>query len=96
MFYEKTGKDAYSHPRFGYKMFKKSGKSLEELLDENPIYRWNYERNRKLCLPDSVPEEYKPEVINQYKKEPKKDVSKLLEFFNRYNLFELQGKLQLL
>jgi hypothetical protein len=87
-------KSAYKHPRFGYKSFKKSKKTLQDLFNENPIYKWNYERNKKLCLPSGIPQEYKEQIIEAYHNaESKRSAKELQKFFTKNQLFDLVGKL---
>ena len=89
-FYKKTGKNAYKHPRFGYKMMVKSKKSLKDVLNENPIYKKNFFRNKKLCLPSGIPETYKKQIIEAYNNaNSKPDYRKLQEYIMKYNLFDL-------
>ncbi len=87
-------KNAYKHKRFGYKSFKKSKKTLQDLFDENPIHKWNYERNQKLCLPEGIPEEFKTQIIEYYNEtEDKRNAKELQKFFNENGLFDMLGKL---
>jgi hypothetical protein len=95
MYKEKYGEDAevYSHPRFGYKTFLRSKKTLDELLSENEIYKWNYELNTKLALPEHIPSEISSQIIQDFKSAPnKRDAGCLTKFFTDYGMFELVGE----
>ena len=95
-FFEKYGVPAYKHPRFGYKTFKKSKKDIESLLNENDIYRWNYELNQKLALPENIPDNLKQQIITAYKEAPSElNPKELMKYFQKYNLLELYGLLPL-
>jgi len=91
MFKRKYGedKDAYNHPKYGYKMFKRSKKSLDQILDENPIYKMNYEMNKTLALPESIPQEIKEKIIKSYERKHNSDYSCLIEYLTENGLFEL-------
>ncbi len=94
--FEKTyGVSAYSHPPYGYKRFLKSKKTLEDLLNEDNIFRLNYALNRQIALPEGIPQWLSSDVIQEYKKPNQKDLSKLQEFFIKNGLFDLVGKLVL-
>jgi hypothetical protein len=96
-FKEKFGVEAYSHPRFGRKMFDKSQKSLKEVLKENPIYELNYELNKKLVLSENVPKEIQSEIIATYERaNTKRDIQKLMEYFQKLGAFELTGSVGLM
>jgi hypothetical protein len=93
-FEDKYNKKAYSHPRFGYKSFKKSGKSVEDLLNENEIYRWNYEMNKKLALPEFIPDDLRTQIIDTYKQSNStQNYSCLYEYLMKYNLFEVTSSI---
>jgi hypothetical protein len=88
-FRQKYNQEAYNHPRYGYKMFLRSKKTVEELLEENEIYAWNYEMNRRLALPDEIPSEISEQIIKAYEKAKSEyNYSCLYEFLMKYNLFE--------
>ena len=94
--YEK-GYDAYKHPRFGYKSWKKKNQPLEELLNEHPLYKENYERNKKMCLPEYVPDELKEKIIQAYySAETQTNYANLQKYFQQNNLFELLGSVSFL
>ena len=85
---------AYKHPRFGYKSFEKSKTTLKELLNQNPIHKKNFQRNKRLCLPSGIPEDYKQQVIEAYKaSSAKPNYKNLQKFFSEHRLFELQGNI---
>jgi hypothetical protein len=97
MFKEKYGVDAYSQPRFGYKMLKKSKKNIEDILEENKIYKLNYEMNQKLALPENIELGVKNDIITQYNQKPDtKNGACLSKYFMKNGLFELSGLLPLL
>ena len=88
-FEQKHNQPAYKHPRYGYKMFLRSKKTIEELLKENEIYKWNYEMNRNLALPETIPSNISKEIIEEYKSaESKYDYNCLYDFLMDYGLFE--------
>ena len=90
-------KSAYKHPRFGYKSFSKSSKTIEDILNENPIHRKNYERNKKLCLPSGIPQKYKDAIIESYKQaSDERNPGILQNFFMQNNLFDLTSSIPLL
>ena len=90
-------KQAYKHPRFGYKMLLRSKKSLRSILKENPIHLKNFKLNRQLCLPTNVPTELKEKIIYEYEQaKTQKDPAELQKFFMNNNLFELTGIIGLL
>jgi hypothetical protein len=87
-------KSAYKHPRFGIKSWKKKNQSLDDLLKENPIHKWNYELNRKMCLPEMIPDEIRDGIIEEYNQAAdKRDAKALQKFFAENHLFELTAKL---
>ena len=97
MFKEKTGKEAYKHPRFGYKSMLKAKKTVEDVLNENEMHRLNYNRNKTLSLPEGIPAEYKEQVIKVYHTAlTDRDMGLLQGFFMKKNLFELMGTIGLL
>ena len=89
-------KSAYKHPSFGMKSWRKKNQTIKELLDENPIHKWNYERNKTLCLPSGIPEENKKEIIQHYlDSDTPRNLKKLQKYFTENGMFELIGKLVL-
>jgi len=94
---QKTGKQAYNHPRFGYKMFLKSKKTLEELLNENEIYEKNYKMNRNLALPENIPSYISKEIIQDFKDaKAEADYECLTKYFTENRLIELISQIILL
>ena len=95
MFVAKTGYDAYKHPRFGYKSFIKTKKSLETLFKENSLYEKNYRMNQRLALPEMIPDEIKNAIIQMYleKRKVKNFNSQILMKYFRKIGPELLGKL---
>ena len=92
-FRDKTGKEAYSHPRYGYKTYKRGKKSLQEILDENPIYQMNYELNEKLALPQNIPVGISKHIIRDYQKAKSNgDFGCLTKWFTDYGLIDLIGE----
>ena len=88
-FEDKHNKSAYNHPRYGYKMFLRTKKTIDEILDENEIYKWNYEMNRKLALPESIPSEISKEIIDTYKESSNEmNYQCMYDFLMKYSLFE--------
>jgi hypothetical protein len=91
-FYDRTQKEAYKHPRFGYKQMLRSKKTLKEVLQENPIHQQNFIRNRKLCLPAGIPDHYKQQVIQAYHNaSDTPNYAELQKYFTKYKAFELKG-----
>jgi len=99
-FRKKTGKSAYKHPRMGAKTFKKKmekeGFTIDEFLSRNPIYKLNYELNKKLALPSGIPDEIKQAIINEYDNaSSKKNEQALIDYFMKYGAVDLIGLLPL-
>jgi len=97
-FIQKYGESAYKHPRFGaksyYKKRDKEGFTDEDFLNRNPIHKLNLELNKKISLPEYIPNKIKKEIISEYDKEhPEKDAKRLNEYFLQNNLFNLIGKI---
>ena len=90
---EKKLPKAYKHPRFGYKSFKKGKKSLQDILVENPIHVKNYDRNKRLCLPTGIPQNYRNSIIAEYEREHQSNVQKLQSYLIKNGLFELTAKI---
>jgi hypothetical protein len=96
LFEEKTGKKAYNHPRFGYKTFLRSKSTLNELLNENEIYKWNYEMNRKLALPENISQDIKSKIVKEYKNaNSTPDYGCLTKYFTENRIIELIGKVSM-
>jgi 5'-3' exonuclease len=55
-------------------------KDTEEMPTDDE-FRQNYERNRKLINFDHIPNDIRQAIINNFEEQPKKDKSKLLNFF---------------
>jgi len=90
-------KSAYKHPQYGFKTFKKSKKTIKELLKENNIYKKNYELNKTLCLPENVPKTLQDNIIHAYETASDvKDPAKLNSLFMKHGLFELISQLPFL
>jgi len=101
MFKKKYGEDAevYNHPRYGYKMFKNSKKSLKSVLKENKIFHMNFKMNKKLALPSGIPNNIKTDIITNYLDNSKKNTSDymcLSDFMINNNLFELTSQIPFL
>jgi hypothetical protein len=90
------GVSAYNHPRYGYKMFLRSKKTLEDLLNENEIYKLNYKLNRQIALPEGIPTYISSNIINQYNTEPNKNQKELQNYFMKHKLFETISTIGLL
>ena len=95
LFREKYGKEAYSHPAFGYKAMKQKGQTLKDVLIENPIYKKNFELNCRLALPQNIPEDIREQIITDYNNSKAiRDNQCLSKKFRKYDL-KLMGKLPL-
>jgi len=97
-FQEKYGVSAYKHPRFGPKMFEKSGQSLENFLKENPIHKLNYNLNKQLALPEMIPDSIRQKIIKEYENQKNKspNYGELIKELTNKRLFELVGNVSLL
>lgn len=96
LFKKTYGVSAYSHPRYGYKMFLKSKKTLEQLLEENPIYKLNYKLNRQIALPEGIPADITSKIIGCYENyNHPKSYFKLQNYFVETKTPELIGSLLL-
>ena len=93
--FEKTyNESAYKHPRYGLKTFMRSKKTIDELLNENEIYKMNYLMNRTIALPEGIPQDISSNIIEAYNTVPTiKKTQKLQEFFMNEGCFELIGSL---
>ena len=96
LFESKFGESAYNHPRYGYKMFLNSKKTVEDLLNENEIYKLNYKLNRQIALPEGIPTEISSEIIKNYNNQPKKSPAELQKYFTENHLFEMNARIPLL
>lgn len=99
-FIKKHGVSAYKHPSFGPKNFEKRKKKEnitdEDFLKENKIYGLNYELNKQLGLPSGIPEDIRYEIINAYDTSPNEpDFGNLINFFMKYGMINLVGKIGL-
>ena len=96
MFDEKHNfeKSAYKHPRFGWKSFVKSKKTLKDILEENPIHQMNYERNEKLALPTAIPDEIVERILQNFEqnKNATSNKAQITKFLMSVS-FELMDKL---
>jgi 5'-3' exonuclease len=52
-----------------------------EEMPQDAEFKKNYERNRKLISLDCIPKDIEENIINTFEGKPKKDKSKLLDFF---------------
>jgi len=96
-FEEKYDKPAYNHPRYGYKMFLRSKKTVEEIISENPIYELNYKMNRDLALPETIPSWVSKDIIEAYEKPSnKQDYRCLYDFLIENKLFEVTSSIPML
>lgn len=79
-------KDIWKNIRFGPKTVQKmlENNSIEEFLDSNPLYRKNYERNRRLILDDYIPDDIRTECIRQYTEQSKEVTSENTRAFKDY------------
>ncbi len=93
-FMDKTEKSAYKHPRYGYKMFLKSDQTLKDLLNENPIYKKNYEMNKIVAMPDGIPQNIRQQIMESYEQAPdKRNIKELQKYFKENHLFKLSSAL---
>jgi 5'-3' exonuclease len=93
-FEKKYGVSAYNHPRYGYKMFLRSKKTVKEILAENPIYKMNYEMNRRLALPEMIDTNISESILESYhKSNNNRDPECLMNFFMNNNLLDLAGQI---
>jgi len=97
-FKEKFGESAYKQPRFGaksyYKKQSKENFTDEEFLDRNPIHKLNLELNKKISLPEYIPNDIREKIINEYDiSKESRNPQKLNEYFIQNNLFNLIGKI---
>jgi hypothetical protein len=100
-FQEKYGVSAYKHPRMGKKSFekkmKKEGFTYKEFLERNPIYKWNFELNKKIALPEGIPDNIRESIIKSYDNaETIKNEAELSKWFMKYNMINLIGIIGLL
>ncbi len=96
-FEKKYNKKAYNHPRYGYKMFLRSKKTVDEIIKENPIYELNYQMNRDLALPETIPAWVSKEIINMYEKpNPEKKYNCLFDFLMENRLFQVTSRISML
>ena len=100
-FAEKYDVSAFKHPRFGKSSFekkmKKEGFTYKDFMKKNPIHIWNFKLNKKISLPDGIPDDIKSDIINSY------DISKselnpgeMTQYFMKYQLVNLIGIIGLL
>ena len=80
----------YDNPRFGPSTLQKKIKefgTLDNFLDSNEIYRYQYERNKKLVLDSEIPVKIEVDIINQFNNSSTKfDLNKLEFYLNHYKL----------
>ena len=92
-FKEYPNSEVFETLRFGKstvdKMIKKFG-SLDNYLDSNPIYRLNYERNKKLVLDSEIPPYIESSILSQFLK-AKKDLNfeKVETYLKYYELYDV-------
>jgi 5'-3' exonuclease len=53
----------------------------QDELPQDAEFKQNYERNKKLISLEHIPEEIQQRIINTFEGQPRKDKSKLLDFF---------------
>lgn len=99
-FQKSHGVSAYKHPRLGaksfYKKMDKEGFTVQEFLDRDPIYQLNYDLNKKLALPSGIPDYIRELILDEYDNTPiVRDNGQLTEYFMKYGLINLVGKLLL-
>lgn len=90
--------DIYKSPRFGLSTLKKSIEkygSLDKFLDSNPIYRLNYERNRKLVLDSEIPVKIEAEINTELLNTVSEiNLEKLKTYLNYYDLTNIYSRFQ--
>lgn len=96
LFTTKFGESAYKHPRFGLKSFMKTKLTVEELLNQNPIYEKNYLLNREIALPEGIPPDISQSVIKAYNTPTQQNKKALSTYFKQNGMFELTAKLPFL
>lgn len=83
-------RDIYKTVGFGPVGAKKFAESLEHNLDQNVIYKENYERNKVLVLFEHMPTDIREKIINEYKaQESHFDMGKIMAFINKHSLTTL-------
>jgi len=85
---------AYDNKPFGEVAAMKFNKELETML-ENPCYKKNYERNKKLLMLDMIPEEIEKSIMKEYDNQSNKfyDEVALINTLQKYKLYELAEKI---
>ena len=91
MFMEKFGVSAYKQPPYGYKKFLKQKITVKELLAQDPIYEKNYQLNKKIAMPEGIPQEIRTMIIDSYNVEAVKSFKVVQKFLTENRLFELSG-----
>lgn len=93
------------HEKKPYKI-KKISKQLQESLEnkdyfeqwlkENPIIKYNYNRNKKLINLNYIPTAVKDRILIEYNKQKNKklDITPIMNYINKYNLDGLKDKIQ--
>lgn len=88
------GESAYKHPRYGLKTFMRTNKTVDELLDENPIFKMNYAMNREIALPEGIPSYISSKIIDDYNTvSNKRNIAELQKYFTQEGSFELVGQM---
>lgn len=96
-FEDKFGVSAYKHPRYGYKMFLKTKLTIDELLEQNPIYELNYNLNKQIAMPEGIPQDIRTSIIESYNTaKTTKNNKELQNYFKSLGLFELVSKIPFL
>lgn len=87
--------DIFNNPKFGPATLKKKIQefgSLDNFLDSNPIYRLNYERNRRLVLDSEIPAKIEADIMSQYAAARTDfDISAMKKYLTHYGLATAVG-----
>ena len=79
-------KDIWKNPRFGPKAVQKliDNNEVESFLDSNPMYRKNFERNKRLILDECIPAEISSQCVASYVNQTKSVRSENTKKFKDY------------
>lgn len=88
--------DVYNNPKFGPATLKKCIKefgTLDNFLDSNPIYRMNYERNRRLVLDSEIPTKIEMDIMSQFADAKSDfDLDNLKKYLDYYGLSNILSR----
>lgn len=88
---------AFSKPKFGEATARKWLEDLDSYMEVNPLYKENYERNKKLMNFDFIDEDIQQIIKDEIQVQQSKEVSMnwvmdLMDTFNDLGLEKVQGK----